>query len=79
MRWLLIAFLASLGALLIAVAGVVRHVRLHQRTLLAAKPLAGEERMTNVAMAAAPVQAQAVKLAPQYRQAKETRKKKRNS
>jgi hypothetical protein len=33
MRWLIIAFLVSLGVLLLAVAGVARHVRRH-RTLL---------------------------------------------
>ena len=33
MRWLLIALLASVGGLLLAAAGVVRHVRLHRRKL----------------------------------------------
>lgn len=33
MRWLLIALLVSLGALLLAAAGVVRHVLVHRRRL----------------------------------------------
>ncbi|HXS78462.1 MAG TPA: hypothetical protein VN753_19945 [Terracidiphilus sp.] len=35
MRWLLIALLVSLGGLLLAAAGVVRHVRLHRKKLKA--------------------------------------------
>jgi len=31
MRWLMVAFLVSLGALLFAAAGVARHIRLHHR------------------------------------------------
>ncbi len=31
MRWLMLALLVSLGALLFAAAGVVRHIRLHHR------------------------------------------------
>jgi uncharacterized membrane protein len=30
MRWLLIVFLVSLGALLLAAAGAARHIRLHR-------------------------------------------------
>ena len=39
MRWLLIALLASVGVLLLAAAGMVRHVLLHRREMkrLAAK------------------------------------------
>jgi hypothetical protein len=33
MRWLLIALVISLGGLLLAAAGVVRHVLLHRRKL----------------------------------------------
>jgi hypothetical protein len=33
MRWLLIALLVSLGALLLAAAGVLRHVLVHRRRL----------------------------------------------
>jgi hypothetical protein len=38
MRWLMIGLLVSLGALLLAAAGVARHVWL-QRSRLAAKPV----------------------------------------
>jgi hypothetical protein len=31
MRWLMVAFLVSLGALLFAAAGVARHIRLHRQ------------------------------------------------
>lgn len=31
MRWLMVALLVSLGALLFAAAGVARHIRLHHR------------------------------------------------
>jgi hypothetical protein len=40
MRWLMIAFLVSLGALLLAVAGVARHIWL-QRSRLHSNPDAG--------------------------------------
>jgi len=33
MRWLIIALLVSLGGLLLAAAGVARHVRLHRKQL----------------------------------------------
>lgn len=33
MRWLMIGFLVSLGALLLAAAGVARHIWLHHRKL----------------------------------------------
>jgi hypothetical protein len=33
MRWLIIGFLVSLGALLLAAAGVARHIRLHRTNL----------------------------------------------
>jgi len=33
MRWLLIALLVSIGGLLLAAAGVVRHIRLHRARL----------------------------------------------
>ena len=33
MRWLLIALIVSVGGLLLAAAGVVRHVRLHRRKM----------------------------------------------
>jgi hypothetical protein len=33
MRWLIIGFLVSLGALLLAAAGVARHIRLHRTKL----------------------------------------------
>jgi hypothetical protein len=33
MRWLMIAFLVSLGALLLAAAGVARHILLHRASL----------------------------------------------
>jgi hypothetical protein len=41
MRWMMIAFLVSLGALLLAVAGVARHIRLH-RNRLDSNPRAGD-------------------------------------
>jgi hypothetical protein len=40
MRWLMIAFLVSMGALLLAVAGVARHIWL-QRSRLHSNPDAG--------------------------------------
>jgi hypothetical protein len=40
MRWMLIAFLVSLGALLLAAAGAARHIRLH-RAKLHGNPNAG--------------------------------------
>jgi hypothetical protein len=33
MRWLMIGLLVSLGALLLAVAGMARHIRLHRTKL----------------------------------------------
>ena len=33
MRWLMIGFLVSLGALLLAAAGMVRHIGLHRKRL----------------------------------------------
>ena len=33
MRWLLIALFVSVGGLLLAAAGVMRHIRLHRRKL----------------------------------------------
>lgn len=46
-HWLIIALIVSLGALLLAVAGVVRHVRLQHAKLRAEAPAetigAGEE------------------------------------
>ena len=41
MRWLMIAFLVSLGALLLAAAGVARHIWM-QRTLLKRQGAAAE-------------------------------------
>jgi hypothetical protein len=43
MRWLLIALLVSLGALLLAAAGLARHI-LVQRTNLSRKPIVNAER-----------------------------------
>lgn len=38
MRWLLIALLVSLGVLLLAAAGMVRHVLLHRREMRQSTP-----------------------------------------
>jgi hypothetical protein len=38
MRWLLIALLVSMGGLLLAAAGVARHVLLHRRKLKQIEP-----------------------------------------
>jgi hypothetical protein len=38
MRWLMIGLLVSLGALLLAAAGVARHVWLHRANLQQARP-----------------------------------------
>jgi hypothetical protein len=42
MRWLMIGFLVSLGALLLAAAGMARHILLHHRAKLHHAPSAQE-------------------------------------
>ncbi|MGP8252083.1 MAG: hypothetical protein ACLQHF_08620 [Terracidiphilus sp.] len=42
MRWLMIALLASLAALLLAAAGMARHIWLHRSRLEQQSPPAGE-------------------------------------
>jgi hypothetical protein len=41
MRWLLIALLVSLGVLLLAAAGMVRHILRHRRKLKGSAPGSG--------------------------------------
>jgi len=38
MRWLLIALLVSVGGLLLAAAGVIRHIRMHRKKLQRTAP-----------------------------------------
>ncbi|MGC9157558.1 MAG: hypothetical protein ACP5FH_01115 [Terracidiphilus sp.] len=52
MRWLLIVLLASLLALLIAAAGIVRHIRLHHARIRS-KPLPETEQALDLAPVAA--------------------------